>query len=169
MTCHITGPYFPVGDLDWQCKTHKVRAVLMDPSRYGAKDLRREDFRCPADPPEGWYFFGTHTNGGLDGIRLVFSEQVGDDGLPVWERLEPELTETALRRKVGDEIERERRALPDHVPHTLGAAYARSGDDCSWAMAHARDIAIYGLHSNSFAVRYSGGDATTEGRPEHDY
>jgi len=164
MTCHITGPDFNFGDVDWECRVHKVPAVLMDPSRYGAKDLRREDFRCPADPPEGWYFFGTHTNGGLDGIRLVFSEQVGEDMLPCWERLEPELDETALRRKVGDEIERERRALPDPVPHPLGPEYGRSGDDCSWAMARARDVALFGLGDWSYAVRYTRADDTTEGR-----
>ena len=162
MSCHITGPYYPVGELDWKCEKHKVPAVLMDPSRYGSKDLRREDFRCPADPPEGWYFFGTHTNGGLDGIKLIFSEQVGEDGLPVWERLE--VDETALRRKVGDEIERERRALPDPVPHPLGAGWERRADDCSWAMARARDVAVYGLGDWSYAVRYTRADDTTEGR-----
>ncbi len=167
MTCHIVGPYFPVGDIDWECRKHKVRAVLMDPSRYGAKDLRREDFRCPMDPPDGWYVFGTHTNGGLDGIELVFSEQVGEDMLPRWERLAAD--ETVIRRKVADEIETERRALPDPVPHPLGPEYARNGDDCSWAMARARDIAVFGLGPGSFAVRYSGDDATTEGRPEYDY
>ena len=154
MTCHITGPYYPVGDIDWQCETHKVRAVLMDPSRYGAKDLRREDFRCPADPPEGWYFFGTHTNGGLDGIRLVFSEQVGDDGLPLWERLVAASLVEA-RFIVADEIEKERRALPD-VILTGYLDQTRSGDDCSWAMARARDIAVYGLTPHTYARRDRG-------------
>ena len=155
INCPITGPYYPVGELDWKCEKHKVPAVLMDPSRYGAKDLRREDFRCPADPPEGWYFFGTHTNGGLDGIELVFSEELDeDDGLPLWERLVAASLVEA-RFIVADEIEKERRALPD-VILTGYLDQTRSGDDCSWAMARARDIAVYGLTPNTYARRDRG-------------
>lgn len=47
--CEIKGPYYPLGDVDWECRTHKVVAVLVDPSRYGASDLRREDFKCPVE------------------------------------------------------------------------------------------------------------------------
>lgn len=45
--CHIAGPYLPAGDVDWECRTHKVDAVLRDTTRAGAPDLRREDFTCP--------------------------------------------------------------------------------------------------------------------------
>lgn len=165
--CYIVGPYLPVGDVDWMCDNHKVPAVLAHKERFGAKDLRREDFVCPVDPPHGWYQFGTHVNGLPDGIDLVFSDAIGGDGLPVWETLV--VDETAVRRKVGDEIETERRALPNPVPHYLGAGWERGTDDCSWAMARARDIAVFGLGPGSFAVRYSGEDATTDGRPEYDY
>lgn len=48
-SCHIKGPYYPVGDIDWVCTTHNVNAVLRDPARYGAKDLRRADFVCPKE------------------------------------------------------------------------------------------------------------------------
>lgn len=49
--CEIKGPYYPVGDLDLECRTHGATAVLVDPSRYGAKDLRRSDFRCSVGSP----------------------------------------------------------------------------------------------------------------------
>jgi hypothetical protein len=49
--CEIKGPYYPVGDVDWECRTHGATAVLVDPSRYGAKDLRRSDFRCSVGAP----------------------------------------------------------------------------------------------------------------------
>lgn len=46
---------------------------------------------CPCDqtvfhtkpPPEGWYPFGWHV---ADRVLLEFSEQIGEDGLPLWER-----------------------------------------------------------------------------------
>jgi hypothetical protein len=50
--CRIIGPYYPIGLIDWECATHEVCAVLRDPSRYGADNLRREDFRCPVGEPE---------------------------------------------------------------------------------------------------------------------
>jgi hypothetical protein len=49
--CEIKGPYYPIGDVDWECRTHGATAVLVDPSRYGAKDLRRSDFRCSVGAP----------------------------------------------------------------------------------------------------------------------
>lgn len=41
-----------------------------------------------AEIPPGWYPFGTHTNGGLDGIELVFSDELDEDMFPKWERLQ---------------------------------------------------------------------------------
>lgn len=35
------------------------------------------------EPPPGWHTFGTHVD---DDVRLVFSDELGDDGLPLWER-----------------------------------------------------------------------------------
>lgn len=35
-------------------------------------------------PPVGWHDFGTHA--GVPGAHLEFSTQVGDDGMPLWER-----------------------------------------------------------------------------------
>ena len=49
--CVIVGPYYPVGDVDWRCITHQVDAVLRDPARYGGRDHRREEFRCPVGEP----------------------------------------------------------------------------------------------------------------------
>lgn len=46
--------------------------------------------------PAGWYLFGTHTNGGLDGIELVFSDELDVDYLPKWERLEVRKTDGSL-------------------------------------------------------------------------
>lgn len=34
--------------------------------------------------PEGWYTFGTHVD--QPDVRLEFSDEVGEDGLPWWER-----------------------------------------------------------------------------------
>ena len=36
------------------------------------------------EPPEGWYTFGHHADQPFD--PLEFSEEVGEDGLPLWER-----------------------------------------------------------------------------------
>ena len=63
--------------------------------------------------------------------------------------LDPAVIEALVRKIVSDEIEAERLALPDPVPGHLGAT--RSGDDCSWALARARDIALYGLGEWTFA------------------
>jgi len=49
--CGITGPYYEVGDVDWECRFHGVMAELRDPSRWGALNLRREDFYCPVGQP----------------------------------------------------------------------------------------------------------------------
>lgn len=190
--CRIVGPYLPVGDTDWTCATHGVIAELRDLGRFGAADLRREDFYCPVgergmdaavlaatkavaewwetpvpgdprnyievivdaarpaiekqyrdaysarwaaiEPPEGWYVFGTHTNGGLDGLVMEFSVESGEDGLPLWERLSPEVT----RDQIATEIETFRRAMPDEVPGRPGH------DDMSWVLAQVRDWVMTG-------------------------
>lgn len=36
--------------------------------------------------PPGWYAFGTHVD---QDVRLEFSEEAGEDGLPLWERPYP--------------------------------------------------------------------------------
>jgi hypothetical protein len=36
------------------------------------------------EPPPGWYSFGTHVDD--HSVVLEFSEDVGEDGLPFWER-----------------------------------------------------------------------------------
>jgi hypothetical protein len=57
--CRIVGPYYPIGEVDWMCRTHDVPAVLRDRGRLGAKDLRREDFICPESggiPPYPEYY-----------------------------------------------------------------------------------------------------------------
>lgn len=63
--------------------------------------------------------------------------------------LDVAVIEALVRKIVADEIEAERRALPDPVPGHLGRT--RVGDDCSWAMARARDIALYGLGEWTYA------------------
>lgn len=45
MTHKIKGPYYPVGEVDWRCTCGEL-ASLIDPSRWGASDLRRSDFYC---------------------------------------------------------------------------------------------------------------------------
>jgi hypothetical protein len=35
------------------------------------------------EPPEGWFTFGTHID---QPIRLEFSTETGEDGIPLWER-----------------------------------------------------------------------------------
>lgn len=35
------------------------------------------------EPPEGWFPFGMHVD---EPVPLEFSEEVGEDGLPLWER-----------------------------------------------------------------------------------
>lgn len=39
-----------------------------------------------ARPPAGWVPFGVHAGGPGPMPRLELSEQVGEDGLPLWER-----------------------------------------------------------------------------------
>lgn len=64
------------------CGAPEVKAAAI----LAALDARRREWENRI--PKGWYPFGTHVNGGLDGISLVFSDEVGEDGLPEWERLE---------------------------------------------------------------------------------
>lgn len=45
--CRIVGPYLPVGDTEWTCRTHGVSAVLVDESRAGAADIKRSEVVCP--------------------------------------------------------------------------------------------------------------------------
>lgn len=47
--CDIRGPYYPVGDIDWMCRTHDVVAIIRPEARKFPKgSRRREDFYCPA-------------------------------------------------------------------------------------------------------------------------
>jgi hypothetical protein len=49
--CRIVGPYFPTGEIDWECLTHGTICFLKDMSIPYARDVRREDFYCPAREP----------------------------------------------------------------------------------------------------------------------
>lgn len=54
--CRITGPYLPVGDTDWECRTHGVETLPRDPDALWARQVagdspRRSDFRCPVGEP----------------------------------------------------------------------------------------------------------------------
>lgn len=49
--CDIRGPYLPVGDTDWECRTHKVLAELRDPDNYPGPPARRMDVYCPIGQP----------------------------------------------------------------------------------------------------------------------
>lgn len=51
--CKIVGPYLPVGDTDWECRTHDVLAELRDtaPTLLPDESYRREHFRCPVGEP----------------------------------------------------------------------------------------------------------------------
>lgn len=40
------------------------------------------------EPPEGWYTFGHHAD--QPTVVLEFSSEVGEDGLPLWERPKPD-------------------------------------------------------------------------------
>ena len=78
--CHITGPYYPVGDVDWECRKHGEIALLRDPTRYGASDLRREDFVCPQDTAgKSTPHFTVKSDG-----RLVQNVNVGPDLRQEW-------------------------------------------------------------------------------------
>lgn len=44
----IKGPYYPIGETEWTCSCGLV-AELIDPSKYGSRVFRREDFRCPEE------------------------------------------------------------------------------------------------------------------------
>lgn len=39
-------------------------------------------------PPKGWQDFGAHAAEGVEGVRLVFSAEVDECGLPLWEQVE---------------------------------------------------------------------------------
>ena len=40
------------------------------------------------EPPSGWLAFGTHID--YPGVKLEFSEELDEDGLPLWERIDLE-------------------------------------------------------------------------------
>lgn len=50
-------------------------------------------------PPEGWFDFGTHVLS--PDVRLEFSEEVGEDGIPRWERPLPEVAPTPEKAEEG--------------------------------------------------------------------
>ncbi len=45
--CDIRGPYLPVGDTDWECRTHNVLAELRDPDNYPGPPAKRVHVYCP--------------------------------------------------------------------------------------------------------------------------
>lgn len=56
-------------------------------------ELHPEDFLVKTEhgwfrpPPIGWFSFGTHVD---QPVQLEFSEETGEDGLPLWERPAPD-------------------------------------------------------------------------------
>lgn len=51
--CKIVGPYLPIGDTDYECRTHEVLAELRDPSRFGQAGIRKDEMYCPIGEPDG--------------------------------------------------------------------------------------------------------------------
>lgn len=76
-----------VSDVDDAIERAEARPTMRNPSDY-ARDCRilaAEVKRLRRFiPPDDWVSFGTHANCG--GTWLEFSEEVGEDGLPLWER-----------------------------------------------------------------------------------
>lgn len=77
--CRIAGPYLPVGDTDWECRTHGVLAELIDPAKRGGV-VRREDLFCPvaAECDRGPCFLGRDHDGPCR--PLVSSPEGTSDG-----------------------------------------------------------------------------------------
>lgn len=48
-SCNIVGPYYPIGDTEWMCQTHRRPAELRNPEkdRPAGASRHREDFFCP--------------------------------------------------------------------------------------------------------------------------
>lgn len=44
-TCKKRGPYYPVGDVEWECLTHDVMLVRVG-GEWGT-DARRDEMVCP--------------------------------------------------------------------------------------------------------------------------
>lgn len=80
-TCKFNGRW----ELDvLQEELDKARARMLM-----AEESLVEMKRLVPDPPSGWYRFGTHSGwetSDLEKVRLLFSDETGDDGLPLWER-----------------------------------------------------------------------------------
>lgn len=49
--------------------------------------------------PDGWFPFGTFANSLLD-VSVQFSDEKGEDGLPLWERPVPHMTVVPVQRQV---------------------------------------------------------------------
>lgn len=47
LECKIVGPYIPMGENDWRCKTHNCLVEFRDPTRLHAPDICREEMICP--------------------------------------------------------------------------------------------------------------------------
>lgn len=84
------------------------------------------------NPPEGWFPFGYHAgHDPLDAPELEFSAEVGEDGLPLWERplVEPSrdemkdmgfvIAENALRLVTGDPETPADEAPADEAPEEV--------------------------------------------------
>lgn len=67
-------------------------------------------------PPEGWFTFGTHVDQIPPGTRLLFSEESGEDSLPLWEKPVPK-----------DQTEQQERALTSILAGVVASQLVGSG------------------------------------------
>jgi hypothetical protein len=86
---HKTGALARLSETRDRCKvyvlTEHVGGRETEPHGY----RKRTSVPVTAPPPSGWYPFGIHAGWNAEDIppEIEFSDQTGDDGLPLWERV----------------------------------------------------------------------------------
>lgn len=83
------GEQFLVMDLDgsvkrYRCQGYGIERMTTD----GGFIMPDGGLRQGPQPPQGWQQLGTHANCRPQ-ARIETSAEVGDDGLPLWERVAP--------------------------------------------------------------------------------
>jgi hypothetical protein len=70
--CDIRGPYFPVGQIDWTCRTHHVTAhVRPDVAKRIDGNYTRDEFFCPVAEPQYLEGIGNRQKVTLDGATAA--------------------------------------------------------------------------------------------------
>jgi hypothetical protein len=83
---HKTGALARLSEVRDKCKVYVSPEHVEGRETEPQGSMRR---RVAWDPPSGWYPFGFHAGWDKEDVpaEIEFSEETGEDGLPLWERV----------------------------------------------------------------------------------